>query len=123
VRSPVPYSCDPRIEWVQAHGARKAFNRRFRLAQPELHPAALRPCLRQIGIEHKRTIDQAGAYIEIASNIRQRPSAGDDCDGVILAKLNRPPSEPRHFNNLVGRSCNPGLSLGIGMALGGAAMR
>ena len=60
----------PRIKWAQAHGTREALDRRFRLAEVVFYPAAEKPCLGQIGIEHKRAIDQAGAYLEIANNIR-----------------------------------------------------
>ena len=54
----------------EAHGAREALDRRFRLAEPIFHPAAPKPCLGQIGIEHQRAIDQGGASAEIAYNKR-----------------------------------------------------
>jgi hypothetical protein len=38
-------------------GAREALDRRFRLAKPNFHPAAEMPCLGQLGVELKRTID------------------------------------------------------------------
>ena len=67
-RGPASHCWHPRIKWAQAHGAREALNPRFRLAEKDFYPAAVRPCLGQIGIEHKRSIDQGGAYFEIASN-------------------------------------------------------
>ena len=57
MRGPSPHSCRPRIKWAQAHGTREAFDRRFRLAEVVFCPAAVKPCLGQIGIEHKRAID------------------------------------------------------------------
>ena len=70
MRGPASHSCYPRIKWAQAHGTREALNRRFRLAEKVFYPAAVKPCLGQIGIEHKRTIDQDGAYPEVAHNKR-----------------------------------------------------
>ena len=70
MRGPASHSCHPRIKWAQAHGTREALDRRFRLAEKVFYPAAAKPCLGQIGIEHKRAIDQGGAYLEIANNIR-----------------------------------------------------
>ena len=57
MRGPSPRGCHPRIKWAQAHGTREALNRRFRLAELVFYPAAVKPCLGQIGIEHKRAID------------------------------------------------------------------
>ncbi len=70
MRGPDLHCCQPRIKWAQAHGMREALERRFRLAEPDFGPAAVKPCLGQIGIEHKRSIDQGGAYLEIANNRR-----------------------------------------------------
>ena len=57
IRGPASHCCHPRIKWAQAHGTREALDRRFRLAEPDFYPAAEKPCLGQIGIEHKRAID------------------------------------------------------------------
>src|SRR5258707_14678385 len=53
------------IKWAQAHGTREALDRRFRRAEPVFHPAAVKPCLGQIGIEHKRAIDKGGGWLKI----------------------------------------------------------
>ena len=36
----------------------------------QFYPAAAKPCLGQVGIEHERAIDKGGAYLEIANNKR-----------------------------------------------------
>ena len=69
IRGPDMHSCHPRIKWAQAHDTREALERRFRLAEPVFYPAAEIPSLGQIGIEHKRAIDQGGAHFKIANNI------------------------------------------------------
>ena len=113
MRGPASHSYHRRIKWAQAHGTREALDRQFRLAEEVFYPAAETPCLGRIGIEHKRAIDQGGAYLEIANNKRQRPPAGGERDRVILAQLNRPLSEPCHFGNLVRRDRNPAIGLGM----------
>ena len=72
---------------VQAKKA--AGDRKLRFAEPVVGPAAVRPCLGQIGIERKRSIDQGGALPKIASNIHQCVPAGGESDRVILAQLDR----------------------------------
>src|ERR1700692_2554725 len=57
MRGPGAHCCRPRIKWAQTHGMREALDPRFRLAEPVFYPAAVIPCLGQIGIEHKRAID------------------------------------------------------------------
>src|SRR5258708_7577147 len=57
MRGPASHYYQRRIKWTQAHGTREALNRQFWLAEPDFGPTAERPCLRQIGIEHKRAID------------------------------------------------------------------
>src|SRR5258707_14328492 len=57
MRDPASHSCHPTIKWAQAHGAREALDRRLRLTDPVFYPAAAKPCLGHIGIEHKRAID------------------------------------------------------------------
>jgi hypothetical protein len=54
MRSPGSHFCRSRIKWAQAPGTREALDRRFRIAEPVFYPAAVRPCLGQIGIEHDR---------------------------------------------------------------------
>jgi hypothetical protein len=41
---------------------------------------------------------------------------------VILAQLNRPLGESRHFGNLVRGDCNPAFALGIDVAKGGTTV-
>ena len=69
MRGPGLHSCHKRIKWAQAHDTRKALDRQFRLAEKDFYPAAVIPCPGRIGIEHKRAIDQGGAYLEITNNI------------------------------------------------------
>ena len=69
IRGSASHCCHPPTKWAQAQGTSEALDRRFRLAEQDFYPAAQIPCLGQIGIEHKRTIDQGGTCIEIANNI------------------------------------------------------
>ncbi len=69
MRGPGSHYYQRRIKWAQAHGTREALDRRFRLAEKVFYPPAEIPCLGRIGIEHKRSIDQGVAYLEIANNI------------------------------------------------------
>jgi hypothetical protein len=73
----------------------------FRIAKPDSHPATATPRLGQIGIEHKRAIDQRCANAEVTNNKRQRPSATAEHPCVIFAEFKRPLSQPRRFSKLV----------------------
>jgi hypothetical protein len=64
----------------------------FRISKPDSHPATATPRLGQIGIEHKRAIDQGCANAEVTNNKRQRPSAAAEHPRVIFAEFKRPMS-------------------------------
>lgn len=70
IRGPASEIHRSRVKRAQAHGTRKALDRRFRFAEPALCPAAEIPCLCQIGIERKGSIDQGGACPKIANKKR-----------------------------------------------------
>ena len=72
-RGSASHSCHKRTKWAQAQGTSEALDRRLRLAEPDFHPAAPKPCLGQIGIEHKRAIAQGGTCLEIVNKASAHP--------------------------------------------------
>ena len=118
IRGPASHTPHRWIDWAQTHGSRETLNRKLRFAEPVFGPAAVRPCLGQIGIEHKRSINQGGAYPEIESNIHQCIPTGGESDRVILAQLDRSLSKPCHLGNLVRCDWKIAISLGVPVAMG-----
>src|SRR5690242_19279600 len=107
-----------RIKWTKAHGTREAVNRCFRLAEPGFCPTAKSPCLSQIGIQRKRSINQGRARFKLVSYIHECISAHSESGRVIFAELNRPLSELCYFGNLIRCDQSPAIGFGRDVASG-----
>src|SRR4029450_13558420 len=76
-----------RIERAQSHRTSNAFNRGFRLTEPDLHPTAQIPRRSRIRIERERLFNQCAAVVQMATNVGKHNSAPAQRDRVVLAQL------------------------------------
>jgi hypothetical protein len=94
----LPNTMNDRIERVQAHCARHVFNRCFRFAEINSHPATEVPCRCQVRLEFQRPVNQGGASVELAKHPGEREPSGIQCDSIVLSQASRLPGKTFDFD-------------------------
>lgn len=115
-RDPGVHHIHERIDWTQAHDAAQVLKRQLRFAVAVSDEARAVRCLRQVGIEGERSIDESGGPTDVAKDAKARiPSAGER-DRVILAKLDGPINQPRSFHDFLLAIDHPAIHLALRVA-------
>src|SRR5215208_1791221 len=100
----------------------EVFKSHVYFAEPAFYKSAAVPCLRQIGIERKRLINQRGAGLEFANNTGTRKPATRERKCVILSQFCRPSRQPGGFGNLLLTVDHPAIRLALSVAPCGHAV-